>query len=434
MIRRTTRRNFLHTAALTGLGACAWPAPRLLAAGRSANEKLNVGVVGVGGRGASNMNGVARTENIVALCDVDEQRLAQAADKYSAARQYTDYRRMLQQNDIDAVLVNTPDHTHAAISLAAMMLGKHVYCEKPLASSVYEARLMADEAARTGVVTQMGNQVHASDHLRRVAELLKAGVLGRVEKVVTVCHKVLRHSGGDLPTDTPTVPEHLHWDQWLGPVPQRPYLPVYHPGGWRVFWGLGSGNFGDMGCHILDAPYWGLNLRYPIRIEAEGPPPHPHVAPKRKMVRYQFEREEGGSPLEVVWYDGELAPAGEVIEGVSDGVMVIGERGRLVYNFRGGATQLLPADKFADIELPEPSLPRPQNHYVEWTEACKGRGETASDFQYGGALTEMVLAGVVAYRIGEPLEWNGREMRATNCPEADSLIRPPVRPGWFPEL
>ncbi len=430
MTLRTTRRRFLGAAASAGFGAWVWKGPHRAAAGQSANEKLNVGVVGTGGKGRGNMNAAARTENIVALCDVDRRRLAEAGEQYPAARQYADFRRMLEQKDIDAVVVSTPDHTHAAASLPAMELGKHIYCEKPLASSIHDARRMAETAARTGVVTQMGNQVHAADHLRRVVELLQAGVLGRVEKVVTVCHKVLRHSGGELPTDTPPVPDHLDWDLWLGPAPQRPYHPAYHPGGWRVFWGLGSGNFADMGCHILDAPYWGLGLRYPVRIETEGPPPHPHVAPKRKVVRYQFEREEGGKPLEVAWYDGELAPAGEVIEGVSDGVMVIGERGRLIYNFRGGATQLLPAETFADVELPEPTLPRPASHSTEWTDACKGRGKTASDFQYGATLTEVVLAGVVAYRMGQPLEWNGPGMKAKNCPEAEALIRPAQREDW----
>ncbi|MFO7903075.1 MAG: Gfo/Idh/MocA family protein [Planctomycetota bacterium] len=430
MTMRTTRRRFLGAATAAGFGAWVWKGPHRATAGQSANEKLSVGIVGTDGKGRGNMNAVARTENIVALCDVDRRRLAAAGEQYPGARQYADFRRMLEQKDIDAVVVSTPDHTHAAASLPAMQLGKHVYCEKPLANSVADARRMAETAARTGVVTQMGNQVRASDHLRRVVELLQAGVLGRVEEVVTACHKVLRHSGGELPTDTPPVPDHLDWDQWLGPAPERPYHPVYHPGSWRVFWGLGSGNFADMGCHILDAPYWGLGLRYPVRIETEGPPPHPHVAPKRMIVRYQFEREDGGQPLEVAWYDGELAPAGEVIEGVNDGVMVIGERGRLIYNFRGGATQLLPAEVFANVEMPEPTLPRPGSHSTEWTEACKGRGKTASDFQYGATLTEVVLAGVVAYRVGETLEWDGPGMKAKNCPEAEALIRPAQRENW----
>ncbi|MDY0169415.1 MAG: Gfo/Idh/MocA family oxidoreductase [Thermoguttaceae bacterium] len=430
MTRRTTRRRFLGSAVSAGLGAWIWRGSRQTAVAGSANEKLNVGVVGTGGRGRSNLNGVARTENIVALCDVDQRRLAKAAEQHPGARQYADFRRMLEQNNIDAVVVSTPDHTHAPIALAAMELGKHVYCEKPLAASVSDARAMAEAAARTGVVTQMGNQVHASDHLRKVVELLQAGVLGRVEKVVTFCHKVLRHSGGELPADTPPVPEYLDWNLWLGPVPERPYHPAYHPGGWRVFWGFGSGNFADMGCHILDAPYWGLNLRHPIHIATEGPPPHPHVAPKQLIVRYQFERAEGGTPLEVSWHDGEAAPAGEIVEGINDGVLIVGERGRLTYNFRGGATQLLPAEAFEGFKPPEPTLPRPANHYVEWAEACKGRGQTASSFQYGAALTEMIMAGVVAYRMGRPLKWDGPNMQTTDCPEAEALIRPPRREGW----
>jgi predicted dehydrogenase len=432
MVWHATRREFLQSAGAAGLSLWAWPGEQRAAAVYSPNEKLNVAVVGAGGRGGRNLKAVARTENIVALCDVDQQRLGKAAEEHPQAKRYADFRRMLEQNDIDAVVVSTPDHTHAPISLAAMELGKHVYCEKPLASSISDARAMARTASRTGVVTQMGNQTHAADHLRKVVEMLQGGILGRVEKVVACCHKVLRNSGGELPGDSPPVPEHLDWDLWLGPVPERPYHPMYHPWGWRVFWGLGSGNFGDMACHILDAPYWGLELDSPTRVEAEGPSPHPHVAPKGMKVRYEFDRGVGNPPLEVVWYDGELAPAGEIVEGVNDGFMVIGERGRLIYNFRGGATKLTPAEAFANAELPEPTLPRPDDHYREWTEACKGRGRTWSDFQYGAALTETVLAGVVAYRMGQPLDWDAPGMQASNCPEAGSLICPPRRPGWAP--
>lgn len=428
-----TRRQFTATA---GAAVAAFAiVPRCTVAGSDEtppSERLRIAGIGVGGMGAGDINAVAPGNQIVALCDVDQNRSRGTFEKFPDAKPFRDFRKMFDamEKDIDAVVVATPDHTHAVAAMAAIQRGKHVYCEKPLANSVADARAMAETAARTGVVTQMGNQVHASDHLRAVVELLQAGVLGRVEKVIAVCHKVLPRSGGELPTDTPPVPDYLDWDLWLGPALERPYHPAYHPGSWRVFWGFGSGNFADMGCHILDAPYWGLNLRHPTRIETEGSPPHPHVAPKRKMVRYHFEREQGEKPLEVVWYDGELAPAGKVIEGVSDGLMVIGERGRLVYNFRGGATQLLPAETFADFKPPEPTLPRPANHYVEWTEACKGRGKTASDFQYGAALTEVILAGVVAYRVGEPLEWDGPGMRATNCPDAERFIRPAQREGW----
>ncbi len=430
---RATRRGFLQTAALAGWGTWTWQHPHWTR-GESPNEKLNVAIVGTGGRGRGNLNGVARTENIVALCDVDERRLGPAAEAHPHAKTYADYRKMLEQADIDAVQVNTPDHTHAAISIAAMELGKHVYCEKPLASSVGEARAMAQSAARNGVVTQMGNQLHALDSLRRIVEVLQADVLGPVQRVVTFCNKVLRHSGSQLPTDTPPVPDYLDWDLWLGPAPERPYHPNYHPGGWRVFWGLGSGNFADMACHILDAPYWGLGLRYPSTIEAEGPPADPHVAPQEMVVRYQFAR-ANAEPLEVAWYDGRRSPPDYPVQGAElpgEGVLIDGQRGQLLFDFRNRSFRLLPEDVFADVTLPEPTLPRPTDHYHEWTEACKGRGETASDFDYGAAITETVLAGVVAYRAGQRLEWDGPAMQAKNCPEAEPLIHPPQREGWYP--
>ncbi len=426
--RRFLTRDFPAAAALvlpTVVSARAWAG--------GANEKLNLAAVGVGGRGAGNIGALARSENVVALCDVDARRLAEAAERYPGARRYDDFRPMLDRENVDAVVVSTPDHTHAAVSVAAMSLGRHVYCEKPLASSIHEARQMAETATRSGVVTQMGNQLHASEPVRRVVELLHAEVLGPVRKVVTFCNKVLRHSGGDLPGDRPPVPPHLDWDLWLGPAAERPYHPVYHPGGWRVFWGLGSGNFGDMACHILDAPYWGLGLRYPVSVEAEGPPPHPHVAPTRMVVRYRFVREGGAPPLEAVWYDGELAPPEASIEGLElpgEGALVIGDRGQLLHSFRSGEIRLLPDEEFSEFEPPEPTLPRPRSHYEEWIEACKGRGQTSSDFRYGAALTETVLAGVVAFRLGERLEWDGPGMRAANAPQAEPLVRPPLREGW----
>ncbi len=426
-----SRRSFVQAATLTTAGVWLGLGDAAAAQSRSPNEKLNVAIVGTGGRGARNLAPIAKTENIVALCDVDQRKLAQAAEQHPAAKQYADYRKLLEQNSIDAVVISTPDHTHVNISLAAMALGKHVYCEKPLANNIRDARAMAEAAKRAGVVTQMGNQNHAADRLRQVVEALQAGVLGRVDRVTAFCQKILPHSGTTLPTQAQPVPAYLDWDLWLGPAPERPYHAVYHPFNWRVFWGLGAGNFADMGCHILDAPYWGLGLTSPTVIEAEGPSPDEHVAPKGIQVRYTFARDEDQPPLEVVWRDGEYAPAGSIAEGVSDGVVAVGERGKLIFNFRGGATQWLAHDGAEPLELPEPTLPRPQSHHQEWTDACKGRGRALSDFAYGAALTEMILAGVVAYRVGKRLEWDGPAMRATNCPEAEALIHPPQRDGWI---
>lgn len=427
---RSTRRDFLKQAALVGAGVCVggrsgWSADR------SPNEMLNVAVIGVAGRGASNLAAVAELTNVVALCDIDDPRLGKAAEQHPRAKTYNDFRKLLEQRDIDAVLVATPDHTHAVAAVAAMKLGKHVYCEKPLAHSVWEVRRMTETAAEQKVATQMGNQRHAAPELRQVVELLRAGVIGPVREVITWSNKVF--SGGDRPTDTPPVPENVHWDLWLGPAPERPYHPTYHPRLWRGWWDFGSGNYGDMACHILDAPYWGLNLRWPTKVSAEGPPVHPESAPKWLIVNYEFPARDGQPPVKFTWYDGEKAPPRHILEGVTlpgQGALMIGEKGKILFPHGNEPARLLPEADFAGFKLPEPTLPRPQSHHAEWIHACKTGEPAASNFDYAGPLAETVMAGVVAYRVGQQLDWDGEAMRATNCPEADRLIRPRFREGW----
>lgn len=423
-----TRRAFLKRTSAIGIGA--WIATGGATAG-SANDKLNVGFIGANGRGARNLAAVAETENVVALADVDQLRLAESADRHPAATCYADFRRMLDTENLDAVVVSTPDHTHAPAAIAAMQSGHHVYCEKPLAHSVYEARRMAEVAEETGAVTQMGNQSHATDRLRSVIEIVRSGALGPVHQVI--CWSNKQFSGGDRPTERPSVPESLNWDLWLGPAPERPYHPSYVPFYWRGWWDFGSGNFGDMGCHIIDAPYWALDLEYPTSILAAGPPPHAESSPGAMVVRYEFPERQGEPPVSLTWYDGEWAPPYEQIDDAplpNQGSIIFGEHGQLLFPHVRGDIGLFPRERFAGFELPEPMLPRPEHHHAEWIAACKGQGEPQSNFAYGGRLTEVILAGVVAYRLGKRLDWDGPAMRATNAPEAEFLIRPEMRPGW----
>ncbi len=435
MKQPASRRDFLRATALAGAGAWALGAPAFLR-GRSLNEKLNLAVVGVSGRGASDLQGVS-TENIVALCDVDDLNLGKAAEKYPVARTYNDFRRMLEQKDIDGVVVGTTDHTHAIIAVSAMKLGKHVYCEKPLAHSVYEARVMAETAAQHKVVTQMGNQGHASDRLRSVVEIVRSGAIGPVREVLLWSSKMF--SGGDRPKDTPPVPKNLHWDLWLGPAPERPYHPTYVPRMWRGWWDFGSGNYGDMGCHIFDAAYWALGLRYPVSVEAEGPPGHPESTPAELIVRYEFPARGSQPPVKFAWYDGHKSPPMPELEGIKlppQGSLLIGDKGKLLFPHSTGKIHLLPQAQFDGFNPPTPTLPRlgdddaKSPHHQEWIRACKTGGQAESNFAYGGALTETILAGLVAYRTGKKLDWDGPKMKAKNCPEAARFIRPKFRKGW----
>lgn len=426
-----SRREFLRQASAIGVGAWISTAAPAWAESRSANEKLNVGVIGANGRGADNLAAVAETENIVALCDVDALRLAESADKHPSAARYADFRKLLDAEMLDAVVVATPDHTHAVAAIAAMRRGLHVYCEKPLAHSIYEARRMADVARETGVVTQMGNQGHASDRLRQAVEIVQSGMLGPIRQVF--CWSNKQFSGGDRPKEQPPVPENLAWDLWLGPAPARPYNPTYVPFYWRGWWDFGSGNFGDMGCHIIDVANWALDLDYPTKILAGGPPVHAESTPNALVVRYSFPERGNRPPLTLTWFDGLWAPPYEMIDNVplpEQGTLFMGEAGQLLFPHIAGDVRLFPEADYANAGLPERTLPRPANHHAEWIEACKGRGEALSSFEYGGRMTEFILAGVVSYRLGKPLEWDGPNMRATNAPEAEHLIRPEMRSGW----
>ncbi len=425
----TTRREFIKssvsaTASLIVLS-------RVSSLAFSANEKLSIAVIGCAGRGAENLKEVEKEDNIVAMCDVDEKHAAGSFKQHPKAKKYRDFRRMFDEmgKEIDAVVVSTPDHTHAPAGVMAMKLGKHVYCEKPLTHSVYEARVMAEIAQKKKLCTQIGTQIHAGTNYRRVVELVQSGAIGRVEEVHV--WQPAKYSGGDRPKDTPPVPPTLDWDLWLGPAAFRPYHSCYVPFLWRGWWDFGNGGLGDFFCHYVDVVFWALKLRYPTTVEAEGPPVHPESCPLWIIVRYAFPARENLPPVKFTWYGGEKKPALLAEANLPKwdaGVLFIGEKGLLMadYNQR----KLFPEEKFANFTPPPPTIPDSIGHHKEWLVGCKTGSPTTCNFGYSGPLTEAALLGSVAYRSGERLNWDANRLEAVNSTKAKQYIRREYRKGW----
>ncbi|MGI6418589.1 MAG: Gfo/Idh/MocA family protein [Thermoguttaceae bacterium] len=432
MTRHTNRRQFLKRSALAGAGlwaagACA------IAQNRSPNEKLNIGIIGVHSRGAANMAAVA-SENIAALCDVNDDFLAEAAKKHPQAKTYVDWRKLLDQKDIDAVIVSTTEHTHALASVMAMKRGKHVYCEKPLAHSVYEARVMRETFKKTKVATQMGTQIHASDTYRRVVELVQSGAIGPVREAHVWVEQGIE-GPRSRPEESQPVPPNLHWDLWLGPAPWRPYHSCYFERrslSWQNWWDFGNGALGDMGSHLIDLPFWALELEYPTTVEAEGPlPVRAETYPDYLTVHWEHPARGKRPPVKLTWYDGKQrpkSPDGVDLEKWHMGIMFVGDKGTLLANYSRWV--LLPEADFKDFKAPEPWIAPSLGHHQEWLHACKTGAPTLCNFDYSGALVEHNLLGTVAFRAGKKLQWDAENLKATNCPEADRLIHPPYREGW----
>jgi predicted dehydrogenase len=430
MKSQLNRRRFLKqtawgSTALFGFNLLpAWAKP-------SPNEKLNVGVIGVANRGGDNLRGVAATgENIVALCDIDDQKLAAAAQQFPAAKTYSDFRQLLDQKDIDAVVVSTPDHTHAVATAAALKSGRPVYCEKPLSHTVSEARFVTELARKNKLATQLGTQIHAERNYRRVVELIQSEAIGAVREVhVWVA---VKYGGKERPTDTPPVPPNIHYDLWLGPVEERPYSPEYLPFNWRNWWAFGGGVLSDFGCHYMDLPFWALDLKYPTSIEpVDGPPVHPESTPVWQIVRYQFPERGTKPPVRLTWYHGSKHPnllTAEQYRDYRSGVLFIGEKGKVLSNYH--QHMLLPEKDFVNFRPPKPFIPDSIGHHKEWTEACKTDKPTTCNFDYSGPLSETALLGNVAYRVGKKLLWDAPNLKATNCPEADQFLQHHYRKGW----
>jgi len=441
-----SRRKFLASSAAAGFAFHYVPS-RLLGADAPSN-KLNIAGIGIGGMGGSNM-GQCAGENIVALCDVDSNYAAKTIKRYPKAKVYKDYRVMFdKQKDIDAVVIATPDHTHAMITMAAMERGKHVYCQKPLTHTVYEARKITEAARKYKVQTQMGNQGHSSDRIRVFKEWIDDGAIGDVTKVYAWTDRPV---GGNTwsnfavmakPKDTPPVPDSLDWDKWLGPAAYRPYHPEYHPMKWRAWLDFGTGSLGDMGCHIIDPAFWALELGSPTSISATTTHWEKDVSsqtfPRASIVRFEFGKRGNKPPVELIWSDGRLLPPiPEELEKGRDvpesGAFIIGDKGVIMHGSHGaGGARIIPETKMREYKRPKQTIPRIKDgHEADWIRACKDGKPASSNFDYGGPLTEMALLGMIAIRVkDQKLNWDGKNLRFTNNDTANELLHIKYRDGW----
>ena len=437
MAKGIHRREFLKGAAMAAgafsMAGCAATGTRPAARPRlSANEKLNLGIIGVENRGRENTEQLL-SENIAALCDVDALYLGKASERFPKARTYKDWRELLDQNDIDAVVISTADQVHALAAVKAMKLGKHVYCEKPLAHSVQEARVVRETflACKGKVASQMGTQMHATENYRRVVELVRSGAIGPVREVHVWCAR--KGPGGELPQGSHPVPDHLSWDLWLGPAPDRPYHPEYLPGNltWNRYWDFGNGTLGDMGSHLIDLPFWALELEHPLSVEATGSPVHPHTNPTWLVATWEHAARGERPAVKLTWHDADKrpeSPPGIDLNSWKIGVMFVGDSGKLLADYARHI--LLPSQDYLGFEPPKARIEPSAGHYAEWIAACKTGSPTLCNFDYSGLLIEHNLLGNVAYRTGRKLEWDWRNMKAIGCPEADGYIRREYRKGW----
>jgi len=437
MGRGTNRRDFLKTGALAGAGLVVLKSG-ILEAGQSPNGKLGIAVIGVAGRGGANLGDV-KGERIVALCDVNENNLQKAAQQFPEARTYVDWRKCLDQKDIDAVVCSTTDHTHAFISIWAMNRGKHVYCEKPLANSVHEARMVRKKylEKKDKVATQMGTQIHASDNYRRMVELIRGGAIGTPEEVRVWCSRVPQ--GGSYLPPGGDPPPNLHWDLWIGPSPMHPYNPEYLGGclAWNRFWDFGSGQIGDMGSHMMDMAYWALDLRFPTTCKAEGSEPKSNdTCPTWLTAEWDHPANGWRPAVKVYWYDGGKKPGmpSKVFnrDELFKGALFKGDRGYLLcdYDFRILMPTKGDMTHYTAPKGPQDLIPKSPGHHQEWIIGAKTGKPPLCNFDYSGALVESNMLALAAYRVGKALEYDPKSGKATNCPEAESYIRKQYREGW----
>ncbi|OPZ07251.1 MAG: 1,5-anhydro-D-fructose reductase [candidate division BRC1 bacterium ADurb.BinA364] len=403
---------------------------------------MNVACIGIGGKGTTDSMAM-QSENVVALCDVDEGpgKFKKIYETYPNARRFKDYREMLEEMDgqIDAVTVSTPDHTHFPAAMEAIRRGKHAFVQKPLTRTIWEARVLADAARLHGVATQMGNQGHAAEGPRLLCEWIAAGAIGDVHEVHIWTDRPTSWGipcGMDRPTEEEAVPEGLDWNLWLGTAPFRPYHSLYCPKRWRSWWDFGSGALGDMGCHIMDAPFWALNLGSPVSAEAQSSSVNDETFPKWAIITYEFAARDGMPPVKLVWYDGKKLPARpKELEADRElnkqgGQIYYGDKGVILCDSHSRSPRLIPETAMKEFlpKRPPASIPRSIGHYEEWIAACKGDKPAMSNFDYAGPLTEAVLFGNLALKAGKKVYFDAEKIQVTNAPELDDYIRPAYRP------
>ncbi len=466
---RLTRRHFLRTASLGGAAMTVVPrhvlgGPRLV----PPSEKINVAIVGAGGQGRTNMRELFRQPDaqVIAVADpIEHMDLAAfyfrgvagrlpvkaEAEKHYGQKTphfkvaaYEDFREMLEKEKaLDAIVCSTPDHLHACVSVVAMRAGKHVYCEKPLTHNVWEARLMARVARETGVATQMGNQGHSGDGIRQTYEWIHAGVIGPVREVhawTSASRWNKKYYAGKPPSEP--VPAGINWDLWVGPrdSARYPYSSAYTPVTWRDYWAFGTAPIGDFFCHNFDAPCWVLDLKAPTSIEAYGAGGvDAEMAPPGGIYYYEFPARGTMPPVKFTWYDGGMRPSRPAglepedrLGAGGNGTLFIGDKGMITCPGWAGEPRLLPGARMDDFQRPPKTLPRSKGHHRDWLDACKGGPPASAHFEYGAALTEVGLLGLVALRVGKKMEWDAAAMKSPNCPEADRYLKGTYRPGWEP--
>ena len=437
-----TRREFISRTAVGTAGIMVVPRFVLGGPGYVApSDKLNIACIGVGGQGEHDVEGVS-SENIVALCDVDDERAAETFEKFPRVKRYRDFRIMLEKEhkNIDAVTVTTPDHTHAVIAMMAIKMKKHVYVQKPLTHTIYEARKLAEAAREYKVVTQMGNQGHASEGARLINEWIWDGAIGNVYEAHCWTNRPIWPQNIPRPDTLPSLPPTLDWDLWIGPSPWRPYHPAYAPFAWRGWWDFVTGAIGDMGAHIMDQPFWTLKLDAPDTIQASSTEFNDETYPIASEVTFTFPARGEMGPVKLVWHDGGLMPSRpEELEddrkmgSREGGSLFIGERGKLICSTYAENPRLIPESKMREYKLPEKTIPRSPGIREEWIAACKGGPPTTSNFDYAGKLTETMLLGNLAIRLKERntiLKWDSANLRITNLAEANDFIQMKYRQGW----
>ncbi len=460
--RGISRRDFVR--GICGLSAFAIVPRYVLGADANTppSEKINIACIGVGDQGMRVMEEYLKMQevHIVAVCDVNQSGIypgnktkgrepAKAAvekfyaeqspsGSYKGCAAFNDYREMLSSlKDFDAVLIATPDHTHAVISMAAMRAGKHVHCQKPLTHSVYEARQLAEAAKQYKVATQVFTAVQASESTRQLCEWIWAGAIGPVREVHNWSNRPVWPQGMDRPKETPPVPAGLDWDLWLGPAPYRPYHPAYLPFNWRGWLDFGTGALGDMGCYSFDTIFRVLKLKAPDTVQATSSGLNTETYPRQSVVTYEFGARGDMPPVKLTWYDGgrkpqrpaELEPDKDMGDG-NGGILFVGDTGKILCHFQGSNPTLIPDSKMQAFKQPPQTLPRSIGHDEEWFRACKGGEQGGANFETAGLITEALLLGNVAIRFKESLKWDSASLKVTNTPEANNYIRRDYRQGW----